>query len=343
LKAFDEMKLMKSFAVKILVTLLLLILVLSRVDLGTIKVKLEALSVLAIMAGIAICLLQNLALAGRWSRVTDFVRGSLSLSSAIQCTLISQLISQGLPASIGGDALRVWWLTRHGAPARIALLSVLLDRVAGFFALVVLCCFSVALLVLLITAIHNTALVFWIVAAALFACIFAATRQARRLAIVCYLRLPHTLRRVPTIGMLMRTHLRFQRCLGQLILSADGVKVLVWSLLIHLGTVTLCYIVVVNVSIPVTFWQLMATVPPVMLLSYLPISIGGWGVREGSMALALSVLGVPVTDGVFVGFVLGAFSLCAAAAGGAVWLLWPSAFVALSEIKSAPTHEVQES
>jgi uncharacterized protein (TIRG00374 family) len=256
--------------------------------------------------------------------------------------LISQLISQGLPASIGGDALRIWWLTRDGASARIALLSVLLDRVAGFFALIVLGFFSVALLVPRITTMHKTALVFWIVATALLACICTATRRARWLAIACYLRLPHTLRRRPAIGTLMRTLLRFQRCLGQLILSADGVSVLVWSLAIHLATVTLCYIVVDNVGIPVTFWQLMATVPLVMLLSYLPISIGGWGMREGSMALALSVLSVPATDGVFVGFVLGAFSLCAAAAGGALWLFLPSPFAARSKIEAARTHEVPE-
>src|SRR4029077_21281375 len=42
----------------------------------------------------------------------------------------------------------------------------------------------------------------------------------------------------------------------------------------------------------VSFVDFLVLIPPVVLLAALPISIGGWGVRENAMIIALAPIGV---------------------------------------------------
>lgn len=315
---------MKMFIFKLVLTALIIAALVMSFDISEVYVRLRALPVGTVVLGLVISLTQIVALALRWGRVNRLCGSSLSLRSALHCTFASQLISQGLPASVGGDALRVWWLTRLAIPLPQALLSVLLDRIAGFFALIVLCCISVALFAsLMIDADHIVSIAALIhIVLALF--IFGASRIARRLMLMLYLWLPWDFRRRKPVAITMRSLLRFQSGTEKLVFSFKGVEILAWSLSIHLAIIVLCYLVVASTEISASFLQLLAVVPPVMLLSYLPISIGGWGVREGAMALALSLLGLPAVDGVFVGFTLGAFSLVAAMCGGVIWLAAPT-------------------
>ena len=66
-----------------------------------------------------------------------------------------------------------------------------------------------------------------------------------------------------------------------------------FSLAIHiLNDGPLCHSSL-GLSIDITFRDTMILLPPVLLISMLPISVAGWGVREGAMVVALSFVGVP--------------------------------------------------
>jgi len=60
--------------------------------------------------------------------------------------------------------------------------------------------------------------------------------------------------------------------------------------------------------------------PPVMLITMMPISIAGWGVREATMGLAFGYAGVMTTEGVNVSLLFGAVSFIVGAFGGLVWI-----------------------
>jgi uncharacterized protein (TIRG00374 family) len=314
----------KTFIFKLVLTALIIIALVMNIDVGAVYERLKALPASTILLGLAISLLQIAVLAFRWVRVSQFAGGGLSLRNALHCTFASQLISQGLPASIGGDALRLWWLTRLAIPFPQAVMSILLDRIAGFFALIVLCCVSVALLAGLVIYSEHIVSTAAAIGTIFVLFVFGASRSARRLMLTIYLMFPWDFRRKKSVGAIVRSLLRFQSGTGKLVFSTKGVEILIWSVSIHLATILICYLVANSAKMPVGFLQLVAVVPPVMLLSYLPISIGGWGVREGAMAIALGILGLPVADGVLIGFALGAFSLMAALFGGLLWLAAPA-------------------
>jgi hypothetical protein len=71
----------------------------------------------------------------------------------------------------------------------------------------------------------------------------------------------------------------------------------------------------------VVFGQIFQLVPPVMLITMLPISIAGWGVREATMGLAFGYAGLIANEGVNISLLFGAVYFIVGAIGGVVWIL----------------------
>jgi len=71
----------------------------------------------------------------------------------------------------------------------------------------------------------------------------------------------------------------------------------------------------------VLFGQVFQLVPPVMLITMLPISIAGWGVREATMGLAFGYAGLMASEGVNISLLYGAVSFIVGLVGGLVWIL----------------------
>ena len=58
--------------------------------------------------------------------------------------------------------------------------------------------------------------------------------------------------------------------------------------------------------------------PPVLLISTIPISIAGWGVRESSMIAAFALAGLAQSDGLTLSILYGATSFVVGVIGGMV-------------------------
>jgi hypothetical protein len=60
-----------------------------------------------------------------------------------------------------------------------------------------------------------------------------------------------------------------------------------------------------------------------MLVTTIPISIAGWGVREATMALAFGYAALRPEDGVGASLLFGVVNFVSGALGGLVWILSP--------------------
>ena len=116
-----------------------------------------------------------------------------------------------------------------------------------------------------------------------------------------------------------------------------GPKIAALSLLVHVLAVVIAWCVVQSIAAPVVFGQIFQLVPPVMLITMLPISIAGWGVREATMGLAFGYAGLMSSEGVNVSLLFGAVSFIVGAFGGLVWI-----FSAEKAAKGAAPIEVPE-
>lgn len=69
----------------------------------------------------------------------------------------------------------------------------------------------------------------------------------------------------------------------------------------------------------IRYWDLLAVVSLAVFVSLLPVSVNGWGVREGTMVLGLSVLGVPTATALGASVLLGLGTALATLPGIIVW------------------------
>jgi hypothetical protein len=95
--------------------------------------------------------------------------------------------------------------------------------------------------------------------------------------------------------------------------------------------------VIKSIAAPVLFSQAFQLVPPVMLITMMPISIAGWGVREATMALAFGYAGLVSNEGVNVSLLFGLVSFIVGAIGGLIWI-----FSAEKAAKGAAPIEIPE-
>ena len=78
------------------------------------------------------------------------------------------------------------------------------------------------------------------------------------------------------------------------------------SLSIHVLAVVIAWCAVRSIEAPADFEQLFMLTPPIMLITMVPISIAGWGVREATMMVAFGYAGLAQADGTVVSILFGA-------------------------------------
>jgi hypothetical protein len=93
------------------------------------------------------------------------------------------------------------------------------------------------------------------------------------------------------------------------------------SCTIHLAGFATVGILAAGLGVEVPLAKMFAVMPLVAVLSSVPVSLGGWGVREGSMVLGFSMLGVGAEDTLAVSILYGLSGILVALALAAIFLI----------------------
>jgi glycosyltransferase 2 family protein len=293
---------------KIVISAALLYLALRKVNLANLASRIDVASLGWIGFAIAVTFLQIFIGAWRWREISTECGASLTIQQATRFNVIGTFFNQTLPSSIGGDAVRLWLVARGGAGWRAATYSIFVDRAIGLIALAIV---IVASLPWSYSLIRDPA-----GRSALLLVDFAAL--ASGLGFLVLGRLPW-----PWLKHWWGTHHLYacSAIANRVIFSRKrGPTIAVLSLLVHVLAVVIAWCVVQSIAAPVTFSQTFQLIPPVMLITMLPISIAGWGVREATMGLAFGYAGLMANEGVNVSLLFGAVSFIVGAFGGLVWV-----------------------
>ena len=233
---------------------------------------------------------------------------ALTLARSFRYSMIGAFFNQTLPSSVGGDAMRIWLVGKH-ANWRAAAYSVFLDRVVGVVALasLVVICLPWTLTLIKDPVGRGALLMIG------FGCIAAGfvfvTLAWKRLRFLQHWSVTRHLAAVATVAVEI---LRTPRSL---------IPIFGLSVLIHILTVLTAWCAARAVGANVPIHYLLFLVLPVVLISIVPISIAGWGVREGAMVAVFAYAGLPQSDGLIISLLFGAMYLALGAAGGLVWVL----------------------
>jgi glycosyltransferase 2 family protein len=293
---------------KILISAALLYLSLRKVNLSDLAARIDVASFGWIGLAIAVTFLQILLGALRWREISAECAATLTTNQAMRFNLIGTFFNQTLPSSIGGDAVRLWLVARGGAGWRAATYSIFVDRAIGLIALAIIIVASLPWSYDLIRDPDGRS--------ALLLIDFAALAGGVGFLVLGRLHWPWLKRWWVT------HHLHACAVIANRVIfsRAHGLKIAVFSILVHVLTVVIAWCVVNSIAAPVLFSEIFQLVPPVMLITMLPISIAGWGVREASMGLAFGYAGLMANEGVKVSLLFGAVSFIVGAVGGLLWI-----------------------
>jgi len=294
---------------KILISGALLYLALRKVDLSELFSRLTATSLLWIAVAIAVTFLQIFVGVVRWREISAECGAPLELGRAMRYNVIGAFFNQTLPSAIGGDAVRLWLVARAGAGWRAATYSIFVDRAIGLVALAIVVVASLPWSYELITDPHGRSALLLVDFAALAGgvgfLIFGALKWS-------WLKTWWATHHIHACAVIA----------NRVIFNAKrGPIVAILSLLVHVLAVVIAWCVVKSIAAPVSFGQTFLLIPPIMLITLMPISIAGWGVREATMGLAFGFAGLSANEGVNVSLLFGAVLFIVGAIGGLVWIL----------------------
>jgi len=298
-------------ALKLLVSGGLIWLLVGSIDLEAAVDRILAAKPWLIVAAIAAFGLQILIAVGRWWIVMQAMDSSLPFLKTLGISYIGLFFNQALPSSVGGDAVRVYKTYKTGMPLSRAINGVMLDRVATVLGLVLI----VVVAVPFFTERVGDADARWVVPAA----VLLALAGFAGLVVLMFLdnlpsRFSHY-RLVHGLALLAADTRRVFLSPG------DALKVMTISLVGHANVAFIVYLIARSLDLGVTWLDCLVLMPPVLLLMTLPISIAGWGVREGAMVTAFGLIGVPGEGALLLSIMFGLLAILTSLPGGLVWLM----------------------
>jgi len=227
--------------------------------------------------------------------------------------MIGMFANNFMPTSIGGDIVKTYDIYRITKNMTLSILSVFLERFTGLIILLVLSWLGVSIAWQIFSA---DTLGIWIILNVL--CITMVLCFVNRVTadrIQKYLDTSRVLQKMTALGgafKAVRSFTAKKYLLAELLLI---------SIPIQLITVAIYYILSQSIGVNISFVFLLFTVPLITIISLLPISIGGLGVRESTTVIMFSIDGVSpesalalslvYTGVVYITGLLGAISLVA--------------------------------
>jgi glycosyltransferase 2 family protein len=280
-----------------------------RVQFGPLIQRLEQIDPLWLALALAVFIGQLLLTGWRYGLIGRAIDAALPMAEAVRLVLIGQFFSQTLPSAIGGDAVRAYMTTRHGIRWGRAVSAVLCDRGVAMVVLMLLATLTIPLFLARI----ETPWARWLVpipgillAFGLAALILgddarltalARWRIAKPLAIL--------------VGDMRRIVLT----------SRESRTILMISIAVHLGVIASVWLLARALAIELAFLDCLVLVPPIVVVTLAPVSIAGWGVREGAMVVGFALVGVAEADALALSVATGLAQIVAGIPGGLLWLL----------------------
>jgi uncharacterized protein (TIRG00374 family) len=211
----------------------------------------------------------------------DTVGDRVSWWRLVTLYFVGTFFSQFLPTGVGGDAVKMYELSRNDHKAAAAISSVLVDRFLGLFVL-----FALALLALIGGYRLVTPQVRILIAVVFIGSLAGAALVLQRTWVETWgqrLGLDRLLGRIKILRELYGSlHLYGTAAL----LKATGASV-IWNLILIFGY----YLLAMAVGIDLALWYFFLFVPIISVLLMIP-SVGGLGVREGTTVFLFEQVGI---------------------------------------------------
>lgn len=241
----------------------------------------------------------------RWGLIMRRLGFIRSIDFYIRIYFIGSYFNQALPSSIGGDAVRIMEVGKSGYKKRHAFAGVFIDRAVGVLGLLVL---NLAANLLFTGYLPEwlTQLINIITLGGIMG--FLALIFLRHLDFIEDLLLLKHLHALSS-----QAHRLYSNPLtlgGHTLLSLGS----------HVFSILSVFIIARSLNMDLDFQLFLVAMPPVFLLTFIPISLAGWGIREGAMVGIFMLVGADKDHILAVSILYGLILIISSLPGGLFWL-----------------------
>lgn len=241
-----------NFFIRLTVTVLLLLYLFKKIDSSNILNSLVLINPFVFFFASFLYLLSSYISTLRWRLFIP--QNEFSLSSLFSLYLIGSFFNNVLPGIIGGDVVKIYMI-KDKTGIKKALASVFMERYAGLFALLLI--------------------------GFIFFCLFY-TRLPKDM-LIWSVPVSFLLFILGSIFLLLTRKIKFFKEIHDYIFSFGKkqiIQALIYSFFVQFIVILSVYIIFLGLSLPVSFFELAIFLPIIILISLLPLSVSGIGVRE---------------------------------------------------------------
>ncbi len=297
------------FCLKVLLSFALIFFFIQKVDYHSVKnIIMTWDGIQALTFGVCVILLQNSIGGARLPYILRLSGYNVSIIYGIKTWLVGSFFTQTMISFVGGDAMRILYLRRASIPTKVAANAILFDRVIGFFALILL---FLIFLPFSLEIIKSPMMRYGIYLLAL-----SSVAGIIVFLLLGMVRFPQQKNKWIGLFIELSSNSRY------LFISK---KITLITFMLSLGVQLINIVAIYGIfqiyGQDISFFWCLALAIPAMLISMLPISVAGWGVRETAMIIGFSLLGLS-TDVILAVSVTFGIAVCLAGLPG-IWIfLW---------------------
>jgi uncharacterized protein (TIRG00374 family) len=274
--------------VKLCISAALFYLLISKVGGRTILHNMQLLDPVAFLTAVALYIIASYLSTLRWKLLIPYMSKTSRLFSIY---MIGSFFNTYMPGIIGGDAVKAYYLNKElhtaksasatqdqdGPSLAVAIASVFMDRYIGLGALLALgiATFPFGIRYLEKASIHWP--VIWVVPAVTIVFVAASV-------LIFKFKIGERLK------FLFKTYQYFQAYRSRKNVLLTG---FIYSIAVQLLGIISVYVLAKGLSLDTSFLSILIFLPIIILISFLPLSISGIGLREGAFIFLLSSTGIP--------------------------------------------------
>jgi uncharacterized protein (TIRG00374 family) len=303
-------------AVRIVVSVALLAMLFSQIDVGGLWISTRSASVPWLIIALFVYFCHVLTSTWRWHLLLTAQNVHVPQRELLSSLLVSYFFNNFLPSNIGGDVVRIRDTARPARSKTLATLVILVDRVMGVIGL-----FLVAAIAATVAGetrgVSGSPTPFWlwttllVGAAVVLPVVLSPARLGRLLTPLTVLHPEWIGERIETLTATLH---RFRAQPGVLASCFTGAVAVQTLLVIY-------YLAVVHaLHMPITVWDLAVIVPISLVVQMLPLSVNGFGLREATFSFYFTRLGLPVQTGVLLSLVATGLAMLFSLSGAAVYM-----------------------
>lgn len=280
-------------------------------------------NILYMFYGLLLITFGTLVSAYRWYIVMKTLGFSGNFSFYLKSYFVGIFFNQLLPSSIGGDAVRVLDVSKLGYKKRTAFVGVLVDRgvgIAGIF---------------IVNLVFNN----------MFNAEFLPKTVYHILNIISLIGIAGFISFMFLHKISFLNKYNWYKLLSvpseALFKVSGSIKGFIFqlgaSVFVHILTFTGVYMISRAFGVDLALWSFMIIMPPIILLTIIPISLAGWGVREAGMVGMLKYAGISQETALSISLIFGFTYIIQGLAGFYFWIMRNKKNT--SELKQGAIHE----